>query len=61
MRFELLYLEYSSVEVKHTVSRLSAHQGQTEREREGGWEEEDVERWITEIGGGHRRKGSERV
>lgn len=57
MRFELLYLEYTSVEVKHTVSRLGAHQGQRER----GWEEEDVERWITEIGGGHRRKGSERV
>lgn len=57
MRFELLYLEYTSVEVKHTVSRLSAHQGH----REGGWEEEDVERWITEIGGGHQRKGSERV
>jgi len=57
LRFELLYLEYTSVEVKHTMSRLSAHQGQSE----GGWGEEEqdnVERWITEIGGGHQRKGS---
>jgi len=56
LRFELLYLEYTSVEVKHTMSRLGAHQGQSE----GGWEEvqDNVERWITEIGGGHQRKGS---